>query len=1537
MALFLTLPFFVLTDRFLTVQMQKVLQKGLKDSGLQLEINNIHWEICNGLVGSQVTMKDKTNGRVIIAAKQIRLRLNPLILALKLRTPEAALTEAVLVQPRIEIQHLANGWNMQRYFKGNGRRLILSGIVKIRDGEVVYKDYLFGNFRIHQLSGTIDIDKYPFLRWRLHGRADVGKEASWKSQGRLRIDQQAGYISLSVEKALITRIISFIPRPFPYRVDSGWADLQLNFALAKDYFGIENIKTTIREAKLSLPPFPRGIYVKYLQGAFSPNLFQIHQSDLFYDQTRIRLSGTMNPRNAKVNTTITANHINLDDWIPLLVKSEDFQIQGRAGIKLKIQGAIQAPDINGEITLDNGQVLIKNEEPIQRISGRMAIHHNDLSISHLYAFWNEFRLEITGGIKNLFAPKLNIKVASDDFQLQNLKLIQAAKLDLKTDGHSVFRAMITGSLQNPQLECLITFQQMVLAQEIPFHDVKLNFIWSPGNIRILEAKGDIWEGQLGAKGLITFTPVGVHWMISGKVSRLDLEKISFINPFPLKGEVSTDMVLRGDWPKGESFKLGSVFGTFTGNQLNYSNALIEEADGVFSWNDGILTIDSIQAKVNQGRIFGYLQLNQQSEISVAVNAENIKIRDLFPDVQRVPFDGLFNGSFDFKGPLDRMFGRIHGSFSNLTWDSKPIGDITGNIDYQDREFSVADLQIATDLGAFSVQGKINIAAEPLVNINVTGTSNNLKGLAKWLPIDPSIKIEGLGQLNLAINGSINNPHFQGQIKLINPSLGMIKMRTGEIELEGNFTEISITKCQLRNNNFELKVSGKVNRDGFDLKIAATSFDLSTLHFEAGGNSLQGLVDFNGQFSGPTTHPVLTADISGGHLSFGDLSYQTLNAKLRWDSEGLAISQAEFKQGTSLIKLNGQIELEKPLECKLTIAVAECELNKLKRFLKIPLSFPIDGILSGVIAVNGPMEDPAIRVSGNLAGDLKALAFNSNFDLFYSHNKITIDKFELNQGSGTLLAQGDWESRRDLNLRIQLVNFSLDIVNQLVNSPLKLAGTAKAEMLLQWDTRQVSGEWGLEVTNLDLNGNSFGNLQLFGNFTEQGLLVKNGAINGKNGTIRGHGFIPWPEDLIEKLALPATGNPAGNPLEGNIAIKNVPMNLINNYFDELTIMDGLLAGDLKINGELSRPRISGRLDCGNLKASIAGLPLPVENVQATLEIDNNQIEIKRARGIYGTGRFNVSGSIESERFKEFRLDLGLNGSHLYFKNQYFDGFGDLRLKLAGPLSHLVVSGDILIYDSRVGIIGVGNSALPSTTWEPEFNLQIKIGANTRCRVVGLADLPIYGAVQFKGTLNDPALEGELNSNNGILTFYNNAFRIKKAKAAFKFSQGYNPYLEIESSLRRAQAEIFLNIKGIAPDNINISLSSQPFMPQANILGLLNWMQLGNNQSLTPEDVISGNISFVTDTIFEDFLYQLRQTLNVNYLYLEPDRKNNDFRINMGSYLTQQLSYSFSRSIFPENKQSWSISLSYYFNPYLALEYNYTMLDGTIWRLIYQIKL
>ena len=214
------LPFLLLSDRVLTAEFQGLLQKALKNNNLKIQIGKVHWETWNGLVGTRVALKDSSSGRVLIGVKRIEVKINPLILMIKPRTPEASLRETVLIQPRFEIQHFSNNtWNLEHYFKRKKRRLALAGVVKIKDGQILFKDERYGNYRLQKINGSVDFKKFPFWGWDLRGQVDLGTKSSWKSQGQMRWDQQAGYCSLTVNQIFLTKITPLLPHLFSYQAE----------------------------------------------------------------------------------------------------------------------------------------------------------------------------------------------------------------------------------------------------------------------------------------------------------------------------------------------------------------------------------------------------------------------------------------------------------------------------------------------------------------------------------------------------------------------------------------------------------------------------------------------------------------------------------------------------------------------------------------------------------------------------------------------------------------------------------------------------------------------------------------------------------------------------------------------------------------------------------------------------------------------------------------------------------------------------------------------------------------------------------------------------------------------------------------------------------------------------------------------------------------------------------------------------------------------------------------------------------------------
>ena len=449
-AVIFLLPKLLFSDRFLTLEFQTILQRSLKSSGITIQIGNIHWKYLNVLIGTQVSLKDNQNGQTLIEANQVQLKFNPLILLTKAENPEASLQQISLDHPQLFIERYSgNTWNLQRYFKSQGRRLLLSGLLRLHDGKVHYDDYQYGKFLLQRVNGTVNLNMFPLVSWDLQGNTQLKSQIGLSCKGRFRTDQQAGNGTLTIKRGLLVEINRFIPYVFPYQIHSGWADLQLKLILAKNYFGIEKVAATVSHANISFPQFSKDIQINYLQGTITSDFVKINNAQLKYGPTNLEISGTMNLANTKLNARIDASQVNLTDWIPFLDRPLNNNVVGRVNLKLQVGGNLKSPKFNGEIKLDKVAVMIKNGDSIEQISGQINIIHNDVYINHLQGIWHTSVIELSGRVIDILNPRLHLKLSSNNLDFQEINWLQPINFDIKTGKPAVFSGEITGSISNP--------------------------------------------------------------------------------------------------------------------------------------------------------------------------------------------------------------------------------------------------------------------------------------------------------------------------------------------------------------------------------------------------------------------------------------------------------------------------------------------------------------------------------------------------------------------------------------------------------------------------------------------------------------------------------------------------------------------------------------------------------------------------------------------------------------------------------------------------------------------------------------------------------------------------------------------------------------------------------------------------------------------------------------------------------------------------------------------------------------------------------
>ncbi|HBE76479.1 MAG TPA: hypothetical protein DDW65_01665 [Firmicutes bacterium] len=1535
--LFYTAAQFFLPDRVITHEVVLVLQKSLGKTGLKISIGRVHWAGLNRIRATQISLRDAQNRSIPYQVGKIDLKVNLFTLITNRLHPESALQEIELVDPRITLRHFRDGsWNYRRYFPSGKGKLQLQMALKIRNGTVDFIDYRYGRHRLQKINGKLKFSSNSLLSWSAKGITDFNQRMQWSSQGNCRIDQIAGTCEVKARHVAAAKLAPFITPIVDYRVSSGFADITLNLAWNHDQLWVKNGTSSLEDVAFTLPQIKGPFVIKQLEAKFSPTQWQVSHGYLLHQRTVIKVSGLINNKLNRIKGELSAEQVALAELNQLLPKATKTSLQGEGNLRLTVSGTLNNPNIDGEVFINNAKVVLAGIETVNQIAGRMTIRKNNLRIQRLEGSWHNSLVAMKGTISNLFNPRLDLQVSGSGLNPGPEVMDLLSKQGFRINGSINLDGKITGKPMNPDIVAELSLEQLFY-REVALNALKTKLQWNvnTNSLRIVEVQGDILDGHFTAKGQVVVNVGGVRWQLSSQIADVNLALFPFSDELGLGGKASGDLVLKGDWQKGTPFQYGNVVGILNGKNLAYKDLLIDDAKGAFSWLDGKLDIHSIELKIDRGMIYGHLSWNP-TDLAVNLYAENVRVQQLLPDNRLYPIDGYFNGNCIFEGPLKEVTGRIDGVFSEVTWGGRPIGTIKGAIDYSPQGLNIAQVLASTVTGDYQVTGRIDLGEESALALQITGNNIKLSGLSTWFPAMAAFKPSGAAQIDCSIKGPFDDPQIQGEASFKEPSFGPLHMEQGNLKVSGDLDQLTISEFILTNRASQISMNGSVDRNQLDLTVNGSAVQLGLLQLTYGGKTLEGTIDLQGSLRGDITNPFFEASIGGKELSFGSLYFKDLAAQINWHSQIVEIDLARLSRDRTEIALSGTLSFAEnsPLY-DLDLRVSALSLQELlNNTCRMPANLEANGQLDGFIKIAGNFNNPEISIRGTLSqGTFNDLPVNGEFDLAYSNRKVTIERLLLNQGNGTLLANGIWENGQHVKIELGLQDFPCQAINPFIGPAYKLAGVANAFAMIEWANSKINGDYRLVINNFGLNQHQLGDLRANGDLSNQGLAVSEAVISRKDGFLSAKGYIPWDPALIKGWKTPLLNDAVSRNLNMAFNFKNFPGEQLNFFESLANVLSGSLDGNLKLSGDVSHPKIVGNIDANDLRANVVGLPGVVENFQASVVLDGAKATIESARGTYGHGRFTISGDATYDGFGIGDLDLALTGSNIFYSNSFFDGYGDLNLKLQGPKMEPLFSGDVKIFNSRISVSG-STSRDTSLSWDPKLDIAISTQDNVRYRQVGLADVTLKGKIRVQGKFTDPKIEGEASSKQGILTFYGQTFKVDQGKAVFKYSQGFLPYIDISSSLQYPKAEIFLSAKGQVGGDIAINLTSQPFMSRSDLFALLNWPELNDEQKpLTVNDVVAGNISFLTDTIFGDFLYQIRNTLNIDYLYLEPNYQQSDLSLHVGRNVGKDLFLSYTRSFAYTSKEQWG--LDYQIDSHWSLGGNYSVLDGTSWRLIYQI--
>lgn len=1533
--LFYFLPFFLFQDKVLVKEVSLILRHNLKKMGLATDIQNIYWNSLDHLTASGIRLEDIDNHSRVITADYIHIKLDLLALLKNSKSPEKVLREIELVEPRINMTRYQDGsWSFLKYFMHGKKQPDLNTVVRIRNGSIIYQDFDYGKYTFKRIDGLIDMRAYPALRWEIQGNLNIGKDLKWRSSGNTNVSVLAGLGTLNFTKAPLAKLAKFLPPIANLRLKSGLANGRLSFGWTKEKFWVNSGTAKITEARVYLPEFKQELRVEDLQADITPDSINIKKADLAYKKSKALLSGQINLKELTLNLAMNSGKINLGELSVFFPDYQKYNPSGLTRLDLKIAGKLDAPRINGTVSFEDAGMKYDNFYKFSGINGKIELNENNLAIRQIKGFWNDGIVQVDGKIFNLFEPRFDITFNGLGINTKNIYSEQVSNYGFEISKQINFTGHLTGTGQHPVLNGSLQADR-IKYQEFVFDDAVLDLEWDLGyqNLQLTMLKSDLPDGQLSAQGTVKISSELITWDISAKINGAKIESTSLGKDSGIKGTISTDAVFKGSWKIGQPFNPGLAFGTFSGKQICYQDTYLNRIQGVFNWAAGKLTVESFQIKADQGDIFGDL-IWDNSELLANISIEKLKIRDIFPDAKKYPLDGIFTGNIALKGLISNLSATVDGDLRTASWEAQPIGDIYTDLKLANGVWNIANVHLTNRSGTYQATGEMTWDEQPNLGLRVTGHQIALNKLLEWVQPESKLDLSGVADVTMEITGNVSDPHFSAVMNIRDPAFQNIKMDSGQINIEGYSADWHLKKLLFKNSQAIIEAAGSCKQQKMEIVFHSNFEEIEPFNLSYQGNGLSGEAELKGKITGELNFPVVQATINSSHLSLANLKDHQLNAEILWSSNQLEIKQAVISGTQGRLELAGKVIQQDQLHLDLGVKAEKYQLKELLSLFKLN-QINADGDLSGTAQINGTFEKPLIRLMGNLeAGHINQLPVTGDFNLFYTGNDLNIQKIELKQDDGVLYARGLWEDGKSLKVYGFLTRFPLAVVNSFINQPnqARLEGNIDALVSLEWSGSRIRGDYRLSTGKIKVFDQNIDSMILKGGFTEKGILINEGTIDKLPGHVRLDGYLPWPKQIFEKINLPVLKTNDSQGMNLNVSLQKVPSELINLNQKEYFVSQGEINGNLLLKGDPLNPLIYGEIGCDQVEILIPGLPT-INNLQANIDIERNKVKIVKAQGLAQSGKFSINGDMELNQFKPSNLNFEVSGKKIYYKNAFFEGLSDFNLKLTGPLEKTIISGEMLVYESKLSI-GL-TSKKQVEYWQPDLDVTIKTGKNVRYRQIGIADVTVNGTIKATGNISNPTLEGRITSSKGVISLYGQSFKINRGLALFRPTQGFYPYLEVESNIITPKAEIILNIKGQVDTNLSINLTSQPNLPQNEIYALLNWSEFNGEKPVTIDGVLNSNLSFVTDSLFGDIFYEVRSQLHLDYLYLEADYVLNNYRLNVGDFVTDQLYVSYSRSIM-SNQPNENWNFDYYLSPSFVAGGTYSTEEGNSWRLTYRIS-
>ena len=273
--------------------------------------------------------------------------------------------------------------------------------------------------------------------------------------------------------------------------------------------------------------------------------------------------------------------------------------------------------------------------------------------------------------------------------------------------------------------------------------------------------------------------------------------------------------------------------------------------------------------------------------------------------------------------------------------------------------------------------------------------------------------------------------------------------------------------------------------------------------------------------------------------------------------------------------------------------------------------------------------------------------------------------------------------------------------------------------------------------------------------------------------------------------------------------------------------GTLALDVPASGSAASPMIQGQLQIKDVAMTTADAPLGVENLNGTVDITNDHVQLTKVTGHVGGGDVSLGGSIAYKPSLQF--NLALQGKSIRLR--YPDGLRsllDANLAFSGTKDASTLNGRVLIdslsFTPDFDLAKFGDQfSTGGTLSQPGFADTIKLAigvqsqenlnaTSSQISIAGRANL------QVEGTAANPVITGRTTLSSGELFYRNVRYQLQKGVITFDNPNETHPVMNVSVTTTVEQYNLTLTLRGPL-DKLTTSYVSDPPLATADIINLV----------------------------------------------------------------------------------------------------------------------